>query len=174
MMTRRCLGMSALWVAAGAAAAVATFAKAASLPLPTGKTILTITGRIATTNEGDAARFDRPMLEALGTSGFETMTPWYKSPIRFEGVSMRRLMQEVGASGTRVTTYALNDYSTEIPMEDFERYAVILALKRNGEYMPVREKGPLFIVYPFDSAPELRQQKYYSRSAWQVARMVVQ
>ena len=40
--------------------------------------------------------------------------------------------------------------------------------------MPVREKGPLFIVYPYDSAPEIRHQKYYSRSAWQVARMVVQ
>ena len=45
----------------------ATVAKAASLPLPTGKTILTITGRISVTNEGGAARFDRPMLEALGT-----------------------------------------------------------------------------------------------------------
>ena len=87
---------------------------------------------------------------------------------------MQRLMQAVGATGTSVIAYALNDYSTEIPMEDFTRYGVLLALKRNGEYMPVRDKGPLFIVYPYDSMPELKHQKYYSRSAWQVARMVVE
>ncbi len=86
---------------------------------------------------------------------------------------MHRLMAEVGATGSSLVAYALNDYSTEIPMEDFTRYPVMLALKRNGEYMPVRDKGPLFIVYPYDSSPELKHQKYYSRSAWQVAKMVV-
>jgi hypothetical protein len=34
--------------------------------------------------------------------------------------------------------------------------------------MAVREKGPLFIIYPFDSAPELKNARYYSRSAWQL------
>jgi hypothetical protein len=50
---------------------------------------------------------------------------------------------------------------------------VILALKRDGEYMPVRDKGPLFIIYPYDNAPELRSQQFYSRSVWQVSRLVV-
>ena len=45
---------------------------------------------------------------------------------------------------------------------------MILALKRDGEYMTVRA-GPIFIVYPFDSNPDLKVQKYYSRSVWQVA-----
>jgi hypothetical protein len=58
-------------------------------------------------------------------------------------------------------------------MEDFEKYNVILALKRDGEYMPVRDKGPLFVVYPYDSDPELRSQKFYSRSAWQVKSLIV-
>ena len=34
--------------------------------------------------------------------------------------------------------------------------------------MPVRDKGPLFIIYPFDSSAELRSEPYYSRSAWQL------
>ena len=67
----------------------------------------------------------------------------------------------------------MNDYETRIPMSDFNQFNVLLALKRNGEYMPVREKGPLFIVYPYDSSPELKSQKYYGRSAWQLARMIV-
>ena len=39
--------------------------------------------------------------------------------------------------------------------------------------MPVRDKGPLFVVYPYDSDPELRSQKFYSRSAWQVKSLIV-
>jgi hypothetical protein len=58
-------------------------------------------------------------------------------------------------------------------MEDVRKYNVILALKRDGEYMPVRDKGPLFIVYPFDSDPELKNRVYYGRSVWQVARLEI-
>ena len=82
-------------------------------------------------------------------------------------------MAYVGAAGQTITALALNDYSTTIPISDFDTYKVILALKRNGNYMPVSDKGPLFIVYEFDSDPTLQQQKYYSRAAWQVARLVV-
>ena len=60
-------------------------------------------------------------------------------------------MKQVEATGRRVSVVALNDYASEIPVEDFSKYKVILALKRNGEYMPVRDKGPLFIVYPYDA-----------------------
>ena len=72
-----------------------------------------------------------------------------------------------------MTVIALNDYSTEIPIKDFADYNVIIALKRDGEYMSVRDKGPLFIIYPFDAKPELKSQTYYGRSAWQVAKIIV-
>ena len=39
--------------------------------------------------------------------------------------------------------------------------------------MPVRDKGPLFIVYPFDSDPALKSRTFYGRSVWQVAKLVV-
>lgn len=144
-----------------------------SLPVPTGKVILTISGKIGTFNAGDTARFDREMLEALDWSSFTTSTPWYDTPVTFSGVHMGKLMQSVRADGDAVVAAALNDYETKIPMSDFSQFNVLLALKRNGEYMPVREKGPLFIVYPYDSTPELKSQKYYSRSAWQLARLAV-
>ena len=167
-ITRRALGALAL----GAATSHAVQA-ADPLPLPTGKSILTVAGRIARSNRDGAAKFDVAMLEALGTEGFETTTPWYSGPVRFEGVRMQRLMQAVGAIGETVTAVALNDYTTDIPIADFERYGVLLAMKRDGNYMPVRDKGPLFIVYPYDSKPELKAQQFYSRAAWQVATLVV-
>jgi hypothetical protein len=143
------------------------------LPTPSGKPILSVSGNITRTNSGPEALFDRDMLEALGTVGFETVTPWDKQPVRFEGVPLARLLDRLGTSGTRVTAVALNDYSAELPIEDIRKYEVILALKQNGEYMPVRGKGPLFIVYNFDADPELKNQKFYSRCVWQVARLEV-
>ncbi len=144
-----------------------------TLASPKGKVILSISGRISVTNTASAARFDREMLEDLGLAKFTTMTPWYNEPVTFEGVRLDRLMRVVGASGEQLRARALDDYTTEIPIADFERYQTILAMKRNGDYMPVTDKGPLFIVYPFDSHPELKHQRFYARSAWQVARMTV-
>src|SRR3982074_2104240 len=82
-------------------------------------------------------------------------------------------MSAVGASGDRLVVIALNDYSAELPLADVRKYKVILALKRDGEYLSVRDKGPLFIVYDFDGDPDLRNQKFYARSVWQIARIEV-
>lgn len=166
--TRRAIGALAL----GTVSSSVAFASS-PLPEPTGRAVLTVSGRIAVTNRDGAAVFDLPMLEALGNAGFETRTPWHTGAVRFDGVPMQRLMQAIGASGENLTAVALNDYTTDIPVADLERYGVLLAMKRDGVYMPVRDKGPLFIVYPFDSRPELRAQQYYSRSAWQVSKIVV-
>ncbi|MBN7806897.1 MULTISPECIES: oxidoreductase [Agrobacterium] len=148
-------------------------AHAGSLPQPTGKTILTISGNIANTNADGAAKFDRDMLEAIGIVTVETHSPWYDGLTRFEGVSLKKLMDLVGAKGTTVTAVALNDYVSTLPMADFDKFNVILAMKRDGSYMEVREKGPLFVIYPYDTAPELQTQTYYTRSAWQVAKLIV-
>ncbi len=148
-------------------------ARAADLAKPQGKVILTLSGLIKETNGEGVAEFDIAMLEALGLKSFTTTTPWYTGAVTFEGVRMAALLDRVGATGSMLTARALNDSSTDIPVEDFRKYEVLLALKRDGAYMPVKDKGPLFIVYPYDSDPELKHQRFYSRSAWQVARMVL-
>src|SRR6266702_192580 len=78
---------------------VASLAGAASLPEPTDKPILTVTGKISVTNKDGTAQFDRAMLEALGQTSFSTSTPWYDGPRKFEGVPLVKLLDAVGASG---------------------------------------------------------------------------
>ena len=90
-------------------------ARAGSLPQPTGKPILTVTGKIAVTNDDGKAIFDRQMIEALGETSFSTSTPWYDGAHKFEGVPLARLLDTVGAAGDRLVITALNDYVTEIP-----------------------------------------------------------
>ena len=162
-MTRR--------IAVASLAAVSLLA-AGAVGADTEKPILTVSGKIAAGPEG-SVQFDRAALEKLGMVAVETKTPWHNGTVKFEGVPLDKLMKQVGANGEKVMAVALNDYATEIPIDDFAKYNVILALKRDGEYMPVRDKGPLFVIYPYDSDPELKSQKFYSRSVWQVARLIV-
>ena len=174
MKVARLKRRSLLAAAAGLMTAGSTpRARADELPLPRGKVILTIFGKISLKNTAESAQFDREMLENLGMTGFTTNTPWYVIPVKFEGIRLDRLMDVVGASGEQLRAKALDDYTTEIPIADFTRYQTLLAMKRDGNYMPITDKGPLFIVYPYDSEPELKHQRFYSRSAWQVSRMTV-
>jgi len=131
---------TALTMFAVMAIAFTTTGFAAGLEIPAEKPILTVTGKIGVTNKDGSAQFDRAMLESIGMVSFETTTPWFNGLVKFEGVPMDKLMKKVEASGQRLTVTALNDYSSELPIEDFAKYGVILALKRNGQYMPVSDK----------------------------------
>lgn len=144
-----------------------TFA-APPLGQPTGKVILSITGNLTQTNAPGRADFDRPMLEALGMETLVTTTSWNEGKQTFEGVSMKRIMDLIGAHGETIVGAALNDYSSEIPFSELKKYNPIIALKRNGEYMPVRDKGPLWIVYPRDDYKELMKVEYDHRWIWQL------
>lgn len=132
--------------------------------------ILTIDGAIA---GGIAVDLTRTQLEAIGAAAIVTATPWHEGTPQFAGVPMKALLEYVNATGEVIEVRALNDYSTSIPVSDFIQYPVILALKQDDAYMSVRDKGPLFIIYPFDDFEELRADLYYARSAWQVRSITV-
>ena len=148
-------------------------AAAEDLVAPQGRVILTVSGRISHTNDNGVARFDRTMLAAMPATTIETQTPWTDGVTRFEGPLARDLLKRVGARGSRVLATAINDYAVEIPIEDFETYPVILAMKMNGEVLHTRNKGPLWIIYPWSDRPELRSELVYGRSIWQVKELAV-
>lgn len=132
--------------------------------------VLTVDGRI---ESGAPVDFTLDDLRALGVERVETSTPWHNGVMVFEGVSLSKLMAHVGAKGDSLTGIALNDFYTEIPLSDAADYDVILAYRANGSVLGVRDKGPLFVIYPFDRFPELRNELYYSRSIWQLRRLTV-
>ena len=147
---------------------------AAALPPTTGKVILTIGGKVGEKNTAEAAQFDLAMLMQLPQHSFTTMTPWGKAPIKFTGPLLRDVFAAAKASGTTIKAAALNDYQTSIPFSDAQKFDVILAHQMDGKAIPVRTKGPLFIVYPYDSSAELRSVQYYERSAWQLKSMMIE
>jgi len=147
---------------------------ALALDAPTARPILTVSGKIAVKNAGETARFDMKMIEALPQHSFTTSTPWFDKPVKFTGPLLSDVLAAVKASGTTLSAVAINDYKINIPMADVSKYKVIVARLLDDKPMPVREKGPLFVVFPFDTSPELRTSTYYERSIWQLKALDVQ
>jgi hypothetical protein len=145
-----------------------------ALDKPAGAPVLTLSGKISATNADKKAVFDAAMLAALPQHSFTTSTPWYKAPVKFTGPLLSDVLRAAKASGTTLRAVALNDYKVAIPAEDATRFKVIVARLIDDKPIPVREKGPLFVVYPFDSDSELRTTKYYDRSIWQLKAIEVE
>lgn len=151
-----------------AAPALAGSVAAHALPAPTGPVVLEVTGRVLSTNNGRCACFDMAMLGALPQTAFRARTPWFTEPRHFTGPLLRDILVASGARGTLLRLRALNDYRVDVPWEDAQRHDPIVARLLDGQPMAVRDKGPLFLIYPFDDRPELRSAVYYNRSAWQL------
>jgi len=147
---------------------------AGALGAPTGKIVLTISGKIGETNSPTGAQFDMAMIEKLPQHSFTTLTPWEKRPIQFTGPLLRDVLAAVKAQGATLKAVALNDYQTSIPLDDVMKFDMVMAHQMNGQPISVKTKGPLFIVYPFDSKPELRSSTYYERSPWQLRSITVE
>lgn len=147
--------------------------KAESLPIPTGRPILEIAGAITRTNEPGRAVFDLAMIEALGLREVVTPTPWTDGPQRFSGIDPRALLAAVGATGRELEATALDDYRAVVPVEDLERYPMLLATRVDGRPMRVRERGPLWLIYPWGTHPETAEQPYRGRAIWQLRSIVV-
>jgi len=149
-------------------------APADSLSSTEGQVVLTVSGSISNTNADDKADFDMTMLEAMPSHIIETTTPWNDGVTEFKGVLARDLMSRVGAQGEHVLAIALNDYQFKIPLSDFDQYDVVVAYRVNGERMRIRDKGPLWIVYPMDSHESLQNETTHSKMVWQLRRLVVE
>lgn len=169
-LSRRHLVLAGLAAPVGAIAATSAHAAAPALAPPAGAVVLTIRGRgVASPNAGDAAAFDMATLERLPQQRIVTETPWYPKARTFSGPLMRDVLAAAGvAEGERARLVALNDYRVDMPLDDARRHDVIVATRLDERAMSVREKGPLFVMYPFDREPQLRSSQYFSRCVWQL------
>ena len=156
------------------AVAMMFFHNVQALEAPQGKVVLTISGKVADTVDGKSAKLDMAMIRKLPQTSFTTQTPWDSKPVKFTGPRLKDVVALVKGTGTTVVAIALNDYKITIPVSDLVDHGVLLAHQIDDADIPVRTKGPLFIVYPFDSKPELKSSKFYERSIWQLKAIELQ
>ena len=148
-------------------------ANADDIPQPTGEPILTVTGALSNTNSDGIAIIDLEMLKNLPHSEFSTSTLWTDEVNTFAGVSLVDLVEFLGVTGTTFSAIAINDYAVEIPVSDAVEGGPIIAYLMDGEELSARDKGPLWILYPFDNNEDYRNEQIYSRSIWQLDRIEI-
>lgn len=152
-------------------ALTATAALAEDFAAPEGDVILTLSGQITATNADGSLQLDQAQLSALPQHGFATATPWTEGTTSFQGVLMKDLIAASGATGVTITLTALNDYKITMPMADVRDDGPLLAYLMDDKPMSLRDKGPVWLVFPYDGNADYRTEQAYARSIWQLDRI---
>lgn len=146
------------------------FAVLCAMFLPQGatacETLLTIVAG------GETHTYDRDELMALEAAEFTTSTPWTTGPQHFQGVLLADVLEDAGISDGTIRATALNEYAMDLEVGDIqpdaEGYGPMIAYLVNGAEMSVRERGPLWLVWPYDAAPRFATEVIFSSSIWQL------
>jgi hypothetical protein len=154
--------------------AMASAVRADHLATPVGDVVLTVKGHMTQTNMADGAAFDLDMLRKIGTVTFATSTPWTEGVQEFTGVPLNQLLVHIGAAPASLTVTAINEYQIDVPASDAVDDGPILAWEQSGKLLSIREKGPLWLIYPFDAKSEYQTEKFHARAVWQVVQIDLQ
>ena len=130
----------------------ASLAAGEPIPGPENKPILTVSGKIGTTNQAKTIVMDIPTLESVGLVQYTVEDPFEKENHTFTGVLMKDLLAlwQVSSEATALDVTALNDFQIEVPIDIVKDYPVIFALQQDGEYMSPNYRGPAMLVFPYD------------------------
>lgn len=118
----------------------------------------------------DAVHFTDNMLSEMPQIHFTTQTIWTDGPQRFSGPSLMTVLDAAGVRDPEadILLGALNGYSATCPAELITANAPIIANRRDELPFGVREKGPLWVVFPYDADVRFRSETIYAISVWQL------
>jgi hypothetical protein len=132
--------------------------------------LLTVKGT-SSANTPVYATYTLAALQGLPKTNITTTTTWTQGPQQFEGVLLKTLLDIHSITAGTVIATAINAYETEIPVSDAVIGGPIIAYSLNGAAMSVRDRGPLWVVYPYDLHPDYQTEVVYARSIWQLDRI---
>lgn len=126
---------------------------------------------LSVSHQGGNIQMTDADLLALPQVVFRTKTQWTDGIITFEGPSLKTVLSNAGITDGVVKLTAVNDYSVTIPWDVIEDDVPVIANRLNGEPFSVREKGPLWLVFPYDADEAYRTEQIFSYSVWQLDRI---
>ncbi|MBI1170212.1 molybdopterin-dependent oxidoreductase [bacterium] len=140
---------------------------------PAGPVVLTVTGLDLSDHPDGQATFDVAQLRALGETKISTTSIWTGGTHTFTGPSLAAVLRYLQVKDAVLAMHAINDYVVEMPTSEVEAGAPILAYEMDGAPMQVRDKGPLWVIYPYDADARFRTDTIFARSVWQLDRIDV-
>lgn len=117
-------------------------------------------------------RLEPEQLAAMTQVTIRTSNEFVDGVAEFRGPLARDVVAQIGRGTAQVGRFvAANDYSVEIDLAEFDRYDVIFATHMNGKPLSRRDKGPVWVIYPMDQHPELKDPAWNNRLIWQLVRV---
>ncbi|MBD1574469.1 hypothetical protein HC725_14495 [Vibrio sp. S17_S38] len=117
----------------------------------------------------------REELEALPQESFTTSTPWTKNPHTYQGPRLSLVTSNFPQPFQSIKVYGINGYAYDIKEKELKKYPFILAMKQDGKRMALRNKGPLWVLLPFNQYPKVDSiDEMLNKFVWQVNRIKAQ
>lgn len=109
-------------------------------------------------------------LMALPQQSFQTTTPWNAGRNSYAGPSLKNVLALLGPVSElrEIKLIAANDYIVDLPLDMLEETYPIVTTRLNDAPFSLRDKGPLWVMFPFDSEAQLQTGLYHSRAVWQL------
>lgn len=137
---------------------------------------LDITGNISRFTDLSTKTYHLSEADILGMPQYTitTSTSWTAKSV-FKGIRLVDVLKRVGAWGQQIRANTYDGYIYTIPVQDAQKYGVILAYERDGIPLTLRDFGPLFVIYPRDAyRSELINFETEAKFVWQLKSLEIQ
>jgi len=160
-----------LVLSAASAWSAADFAPARPQPTslaPLGGELPTIAlGIRGSARQLNVAELEHGMLYQVRTRSF-----WPADDGVYQGPLLADVLARYGMDKVKaIRVFGGDGFSQLIPREDWQRWPVVLATRRDGHALSRREKGPVRIIYPRDMDRALEDTLYRLRWVWLIERI---
>lgn len=133
--------------------------------------ILTIYGDIQL-HDQRYARIDFTLSEmkALSQADITTAHPWSAQAQHYSGIDLSILLEFLFAQKAikTLSLEGLNGFSMALEWSSIQDFSPIIAWQENSQLMSRRDKGPLWLMLPFDSVSKVKQADFLHYMVWQL------
>lgn len=122
--------------------------------------------------DGETVVFDLARLDKLPQVDVVTSTQWTEGTLTFSGPALAAVLADAGLPMAPVDAVATNGYAVKLTFPPGDELIAIVATRIDGEPIDRRDKGPLWVIYPYDSDDAYRTAEVFAQSIWHLERLI--
>lgn len=103
-----------------------------------------------------------------------TNLPWTEEQHTYSGPYLDDVLKSAQATGQWLCFEALDKYKVTLNYDRIKAFKPILALKRDGQLLTIRTKGPIWLILPVDDHETLNAALYNDFMVWHLVKIGVQ
>jgi len=112
-------------------------------------------------------------LEKLPLTEYSVFNPYRKERKTYKGVLMKDMVNAFGEPGvTKISIIAVDGYHSEFVEDEWLKWDILFAIKSDGKLMGPDVNGPVKVVMPYDTSPEMDRILYEPKWIWAIKTII--